>query len=297
MSSVHLKFTVAAGLNRLESVLVLVIMAGLFGSGSWPITRSQFENVVTYELGLKSFMFDRKLLLNAAIFDSQYEDTQLFFNTNPFDLSVVTALNAGKASVSGLELETVWQPIESLRLSFDYTYLDAKFDEVIAPAGTTFDPASNPYSPYQVGDNVAEVFGMPYAPENSYNLAADWKFAEFSASSLSLILNYRWEDRIYLSAPVGEIVPGAKENYSRPPTGLLDARVSWRIDFANDSRGRIDIYGNNILDEEWELHMIGNGAAIPVPAADGSPTPAGYFSNAVAWAERPIYGVNLVYEF
>lgn len=254
------------------------------------------ENVVTYEIGLKSFLFDRKLLLNAAVFDSKYDDAQLFFNTNPFDLSIVTALNAGKASVSGLELEAVFQPIESLRISFDYSYLDASYDEVIAPAGTTFDPASNPYSPYQVGDNVADVFSMPYAPENSYNVALDWEFAQFAKSSLSLILNYRWEDLIYLSAPVGKAAPG-RELYTRPSTGLLDTRLSWRIDLANDRSGRIDVFANNVLDEEWELHAIANGAAISVPAPDGSATPAGYSTRDVAWAERRTLGINFVYEF
>ena len=49
---------------------------------------------------------------------------------------------------------------------------------------------------------------MPYAPENSYNLGADWTFAEFGTSALSLILNYRWEDRTYFSAPAGPAIPG-----------------------------------------------------------------------------------------
>ena len=254
------------------------------------------ENVTTWELGLKSFLLDRKLRLNAAVFDSEYDDAQLFFNTNPFDLSIVTALNAGKASVSGLELEAVLQPVESLRISFDYSYLDATYDEVIAPAGTTFDPASNPFSPYRVGDNVAAVFTMPYAPEHSYNLALDWEFARLASSSLSLIMNYRWEDRVYLSAPVGKVVPG-RELYSRPPTGLLDVRLSWQIDFANDHSGRIDVYANNVLDEKWEAHLIANGAAIPVPAPDGSASPPGYTSQDIAWSERQTFGVNLIYEF
>jgi iron complex outermembrane receptor protein len=254
------------------------------------------EDVILYELGLKSYLFDRKLRLNIAAFDSEYDDMQLFFNTNPSDLSIVLATNAGKATVAGVELEALWQPIENLRFSFDYTYLDAKFDEVIAPAGTIFDPDTNPSSPYQVGDNVKDVFVMPYAPENSYNVGADWTFANFATSSLTLILNYRWEDRTYFTAPVGEAVPG-RDLYSRPSFGLLDARLSWQIDFANDSHGRVDVYGKNILDEEWQTHIIGNGASIDVTDQFGQFTPAGFTSQAVQWAERPIYGINLVYEF
>ena len=89
------------------------------------------EDVTLYEVGLKSYLLDRKLRLNLAVFDSEYEDMQLFFNTNPADLSVLVATNAGKASVKGVELETLWQPIEQLRLTFDYTYLDAAFERSV----------------------------------------------------------------------------------------------------------------------------------------------------------------------
>jgi iron complex outermembrane receptor protein len=249
------------------------------------------EDVTMYELGLKSYLFDRTVRLNVALFDSQYEDMQLFFNTNPADLSVLVATNAGEASVSGIEIETLWQPIEQLRFTFDYTYLDASFDEVSAPANTIFDPAVNPDSPYQVGDNVADVFVMPYAPENSFNAAIDWTFAEFGTSALNLILNYRWEDRTYLSSPAGPAIPG-RDLYSRDSFGLLDARVSWRMDFANEANGRVDVYMNNVLDDEWEAHAIAFGNPIPVAGQ-----PAGYTNRAVIWSERPIYGVNFVYEF
>ena len=213
--------------------------------------------------------------LNLAVFDSEYEDMQLFFNTNPADLSVLVATNAGKATVAGVELETLWQPIEQLRFTFDYTYLDASFDEVSAPANTIFDPAVNPESPYQVGDNIKDVFTMPYAPENSYNLGADWTFAEFGSSAVSLILNYRWEDRTYFSAPAGPAIPG-RDLYSRDAYGLLDARVSWRMDFANEAHGRMDVYMNNVLDDEWEAHAIAFGNPIPVAGQ-----PAGYTNSAI----------------
>jgi iron complex outermembrane receptor protein len=249
------------------------------------------EDVTLYELGLKSYLFDRRVRLNLAVFDSEYEDMQLFFNTNPQDLSVLVATNAGKASVKGVELETLWQPTDTLRFTFDYTYLDASYDEVAAPANTIFDPAVNPDSPYQVGDNVKDVFAMPYAPENSYNVGADWTFAEFNTSKLALILNYRWEDKTFLSAPAGPAIPG-RDFYARDSYGLLDARVSWNIDFANDSHGRMDVYMNNVLDDEWESHLIAFGNAIPVAGQ-----PAGYSNNAIIWAERPIYGVNFIYEF
>ena len=57
------------------------------------------EDVTVYELGLKSYLFDRRMRLNVAAFTSQSEAMQLFFNTSPGDLSVVLGLNAGKATI------------------------------------------------------------------------------------------------------------------------------------------------------------------------------------------------------
>lgn len=255
------------------------------------------EDVTVYELGLKSYLFDRRVRLNAAVFNSDFEDMQMFFNTNPSDTSVVLGLNAGKATVRGFELETLWQPTENLSFTLDYTYLDPKHDEVIVRAGTIFDPAVNAASPYQVGQNIKELFRVSYAPENSVNVGASWTFLKFGGNELSAIVNYRWEDRTYFTEPTGDAVPGT-DLYSRPAFGLLDGRLSWRMEFADESRARIDLWGKNLTDKEWPTHRIGLG--VPVAAQDpftGVVTQPGYVASATAWAERRTYGVNFVYEF
>jgi iron complex outermembrane receptor protein len=254
------------------------------------------EDVTVYELGVKSYLFDRRVRLNAAAFNSEFEDMQMFFNTNPGDSSIVLGLNAGKATVRGFELETLWQPTENLSFTLDYTYLDAKHDEVIVRAGTIFDPAVNPLSPYQIGQNIKELFRVSYAPENSVNVGASWTFLKFGDNDLSAILNYRWEDRVYFTETTGEGVPGA-DLYSRPSFGLLDGRLSWKMGFANDSRLRVDLWGKNLTDKEWPTHRIGLGGPIAAEDPFGVVTPAGYFASATAWAERRTYGVNFIYEF
>jgi len=221
----------------------------------------------------------------------------MFFNTNPSDTTVVLGLNAGKATVRGFELEALWQPTEDLSFTFDYTYLDPKHDEVIVRAGTIFDPAVNTASPYQVGQNIKNLFRVSYAPENSVNVGARWTFLKFGSNDLSAILNYRWEDRTYFTETTGDGVPGS-DLYSRPDFGLLDGRLSWKMEFANESRARVDLWGKNLTDKKWPTHIIGLG--VPVAAQDpftGVVTQPGYVASATAWAERRTYGINLVYEF
>ena len=101
------------------------------------------EEILTYELGLKSMLADERVRLNMAVFYSEFDDMQLGFNTNPADLSEVLLTNAGEATVGGVEIEGQWAATDSLQFSFNYTYLDPEIDRVDAPAGTIFDPAFN----------------------------------------------------------------------------------------------------------------------------------------------------------
>ena len=101
------------------------------------------EEILTYELGLKSMLADDRVRLNMAVFYSEFDDMQLGFNTNPADLSEVLLTNAGEATVGGVEIEGQWAATDDLQFSFNYTYLDPEIDRVDAPAGTIFDPVDN----------------------------------------------------------------------------------------------------------------------------------------------------------
>jgi iron complex outermembrane receptor protein len=256
------------------------------------------EEILTYELGLKSMMADNRVRVNAALFYSEFDDMQLGFNTNPADLSEVLLQNAGEATVGGLELEVAAAPTDNLNLGLSYTYLDPEIDRVDALPGTIFDPATNPLSPYQVGDNIANLFALPYTSENSYNVSADWTFARFGASALSAHLNYRWEDDFFASAPAGPGVPN-REFYQIDAHDTLDARLMWSFDLSEGRQMRLSVWGTNILDDETPQHIIGQGAIIPL--RDQDPTtpdvPAGYTHSVYSWRGEAEYGVDLVVEF
>lgn len=81
------------------------------------------ETAVTYELGLKTEALQRRIRLNAAVFDTEYKDMQvsqlvgLGFTTN----------NAGKSRIRGVELEIDYAPLERLTLGLNGGWLDAKY--------------------------------------------------------------------------------------------------------------------------------------------------------------------------
>ena len=154
-----------------------------------------------------------------AAFHSDFNGMQLSFDTNPNDLSVVLTQNAGRATINGVEVEALAMPVRDLTLSLNYTYLDPKIEEVTALAGTVFHPAVNPASPYQVGQNVASVFRLPYAPKDIFSIRSDYTFLHTQAGALDLVLDYRYQDRQFETAPTGSAVPNAARYYSVGPYG------------------------------------------------------------------------------
>lgn len=67
------------------------------------------ESTDSYEIGVKSFLFDRTLQLNATVFYQTVED----FQVNSFDGAGFTLQNAGEIEGKGLEIDYTWTPSEN----------------------------------------------------------------------------------------------------------------------------------------------------------------------------------------
>ncbi|OBP14083.1 hypothetical protein A5320_15620 [Rheinheimera sp. SA_1] len=90
----------------------------------------QPETVDTFELGVKSEWFERRLRLNAAVFSSAYDDMQVTVQRAVGNNVASQVLNAASASIDGLELEATLAATDALQLNLIVGYTDASFDEV-----------------------------------------------------------------------------------------------------------------------------------------------------------------------
>lgn len=86
------------------------------------------ETVDTFEVGLKSTWFDRRVKLNLAAFTSQVNDMQVFV----FQSRVPVLQNAAEGKISGFEAELSIVPLDGLVFDLAYGYLDAKYENFIA---------------------------------------------------------------------------------------------------------------------------------------------------------------------
>lgn len=215
------------------------------------------ERVQSYELGIKSEWWQRRLRLNADVFHSRYRDMQINFLI-PGTVSDTKARNAGRARMRGLEVDLSLAATESLRLSADYAYLDADVLEV-----RDFD-----------GSNVAHLFPFNYAPRHSGTVAVDWTALRSGWGELRAHLNYH-----FISERQGLVIAEERRGLTRIPAYGL---YSGRLGLKNDSGWELALWGKNLADEVYPVMAIDN-----VPQAD----------RAVVWGEPRSYGLDVIFRF
>jgi len=87
------------------------------------------EEAWSYEIGVKSTLLDRRLVLNAALFKIDWKSVQVdsqFIPPAPAVGTVGYTSNAGKAEIEGAELELRWQLTDRFAVSAGYAYTPAR---------------------------------------------------------------------------------------------------------------------------------------------------------------------------
>ena len=219
------------------------------------------ETVKSYEIGLKSQLFNGALTFNTALYWSDFTN----FQAQTFDTSVTPPAfylsNAGGMRARGVEVETSLRVSPRLRLSANGAYSDATFREYLGTCypgqpmsptvgvGCYVDPTTNA--------NVANYAGyrLPNAPEWSYTLRGDFNQPLSDDLTFDANANWAWRDRTQavLGDPKSEI--GAY--------GLLNGTIGIG---ASNGAWHVGIYARNLLNKHFY-------AAYAAPAAIN---PGGY---------------------
>lgn len=219
------------------------------------------EKVASIELGIKSELLQRRLRINANIFHSDYTDVQLNFliNNSIADTQVV---NAGEATMQGLELDVTFMASRHLLLMLNYAYLNAEVTEAIDPDN---------------GADVTDTFVFSSAPEHSYTAAVDYTAAEWSWGRLGLNLSYN-----YMGERNGAVRTASVPNTFLEDYGLINARLGLYDMPAWGGILTAALWGKNLADSEYAINAIDN-----LPQA----------SRSVIWGEPRSYGLDLIYTY
>lgn len=223
-----------------------------------------------YELGIKTQWLDNRLRINAAVFNTDVEDSQFFeFFAGPFGiLRVVTTID--EAQISGFEADFAWQATDNFSLYGGLGLLDSEIER-------------NENRPLSVGNDV------PQAPDETYNLGAQFD-AELGAG-LGLFARLDWQHvgETWFHTLQGEetptiwqafFFPGINQNFSKSQRDAYDT-LNLRIGIEGE-RWSATAWGRNITDEEYLEEVI------PAPEFGGS-----FLHQAAGDA----YGVEFEYRF
>ncbi|WP_189415313.1 TonB-dependent receptor domain-containing protein [Cellvibrio zantedeschiae] len=255
------------------------------------------EEVINYELGLKSTLLDGNLRLNAALYQADYTNLQFsdrdLFDTNGdgvVDRVTSTVVrNAAAATVKGLEVEIDWAITGNDYVHFASALMNARFDNFQTP-DTLFGNLFNPYVDSASGRaaKIVELSG------NAPVRAPDWKFTlvykhdfELSSGVVSAQTKATFSDEYFLD--IYNRTNLAAEIFKSAPNGAKDLAVqkayrSYDISLRYESNNNWALEGfiKNVTDQNIKTS---SGTFI---------TPGGF--DAIFLPPRT-FGVTLSYQF
>lgn len=222
------------------------------------------EDLVSYEVGIKSRLADGRVSLSGAIFTLQWDDFQVQTNrlADPSDISsaISTTQNADKASATGFEVELLGVAAKNLTLGLNVGYTDSEFDsypDAVLKGETNGLP------------NVINVTGqpLPRTPEWSYSASADWGFDVGNTWDGYVRLDWAFVDKQYsdieaIGSLVGETVNGDPFVLPKFPYEIDSYSVANLSGGISNDNFRISIFGKNLFDEQYYTGTADNfGAA------------------------------------
>jgi iron complex outermembrane receptor protein len=194
------------------------------------------ETLDTYELGVKSDLFERRLRLNGAVYFGKYRDIQLSLQSCPqYGVGVPCGAwaNAGNGEVKGLELEAAWRPVTGLQFDGAYNYFDFEY--------TSIDPAALPAVPRPWNITIDDT--LPFSPKKKWSLGGQYEFPLSAGGTLAARVDYAYQGGFYTN--------GANQASNRIQSyDLVNARLTWR---SSDGLLDVALEGTNLTDKYYFL--------------------------------------------
>jgi iron complex outermembrane recepter protein len=209
-------------------------------------TFDQEENT-TYEIGLKSEWADSRIRVNAALFQSDFEDLLLTISGQPpLFASFVEVFNAGEAQVQGFEMDLTALVTANTMITFNYAYLDTELSDVVVP-DQSFLLGGPPASAVDLrGTDITDSTFIAFAPKHAFSVALDHSWA-LDFGSLDFHLNYVYRDEVFSQPGMGLPVP---------ELGLLNGRLSLAGVEMGSTTWKVALWGKNLTDEAEEIYDL-----------------------------------------
>ena len=194
------------------------------------------ESLNSYEIGLKSRLFDDTVQLNTSAFYYQYKNQQF---VNAISLTESKMVNAGEARIMGLEAELIAQLTEYFRVTFGMALLDTEFVELKLSRGT-------PLVEYDLAGNE-----LIEAPHTTFQLALDYSMFAIGAGRVHAHVDGARVGSKFFT-PFNNIPPSYLS--VGEPYYDANARIAYRAD---SGRYEFGVWGKNLTNNDEAAGQVG----------------------------------------
>ena len=185
-----------------DGTLVYANVSSGYKAGGFNITSNgapyDEENVIAYQLGIKSNPWEGRAQINVDAFYYDYDDLQLttlaFIDGAPGQFTT----NAARARIYGIEIDTQFEVAESVLLTLTYAFLDAEFKEYFNTDPRDPMPVFNPGDPSGLGRTDLSGNMLPYVARHTINAGLQYGFDVGSSGSVVLSVNTAWHSELFL---------------------------------------------------------------------------------------------------
>lgn len=249
----------------LDDVMLYASWTKGFKSGGYPAITSVVptaydpEKIETWEAGIKSFLFDRKLRANLTLFWNNLSDLQRSVNFTDPDTGAASnnVFNAANAVTKGVEVEFEARPTDQLRIRWSGGYLKANYKDFCASG---FSPTpilgQAAFLPCGTTPGNVDYSGLPLYNAPKWQGAVGGSYDVDLGNKGNLTFN---ADLNYTSSLYTNDTPWPISR--RGAMTLVDASVQWR---SADERYYVSIYAQNIFDEIDTQQAIRSGGTLTV---------------------------------
>jgi len=234
------------------------------------------EKVKSWELGLKSRLFDGRLRANASVYGYVWEDIQTARIDTDGGSATSGLVNAGEAERWGAELELLGAVADNITLGLSYSHISGDFDEypdLCGTSGVCLDGSRNAR--------------RANSPDNQVNVFADASLAQLPNGELTAFVSVSWQDEypeiaLWSNLVANNAYPRKNPHQMMDARTLVDAQLAWEGIQFGEGTLKVTLWGRNLLDDDYPMYAINFGALNIITENYGDPR---------------TYGVNLTYEF
>ena len=216
---------------------------------------AEAEKNNSYEIGVKTTLFDRTLTLNADVFVTDIKNyqqaVQIFdeytTNLNNDDrLYYMSATgNANKVRAKGLEIDGAYDGIEHLSLRFAGAYNDAYYRDF--PNAGQPEENGNLTAPYRDASGKT----LPGAAKYTFNVGLDYNYPIFNRSEFRFSLNTAYSSRYKSDVALSE--------YSWIPAhSITDLSIGFGTTTVANNEFAVSLLVKNVFDDDTPFKQTWN---------------------------------------